>query len=89
MKAITQEEKDLKKKCKQFGIETNIATRWSKGTEHHPRSVMIMNKLICIDWLFNNDAFCWKIGGDGDSGEELMYEMDIIFELEDKQNLAK
>jgi len=36
------------------------------------------------DFKFNNDYFCWKIGGDGDNGEELMYELDEYFAAKDK-----
>jgi len=28
----------------------------------------------------------WKVGGDGDIGEELMYQMDAFFELLDKES---
>jgi hypothetical protein len=29
------------------------------------------------------DHFCWKLGGDGDNGETLMFQMDSFFELLD------
>jgi hypothetical protein len=30
------------------------------------------------------DSFGWKVGGDGDNGETLMYEMDAYFEQKDR-----
>jgi hypothetical protein len=35
------------------------------------------------DFKDMDDAFCWKMGGDGDNGESLMYEMDVYFEQKD------
>ena len=32
----------------------------------------------------NNDGFQWNVGGDGDNGENLMFEMDVYFEQKDK-----
>ena len=37
------------------------------------------------DFLDYNDYFCWKVGGDGDNGESLMYQMDAFFELLDRE----
>ncbi len=65
-------------------VETNITTRWEKGMAHHPQSVELFNKLAKIDLEHGGDFFCWKKGGDGDNGEHLMYELDIIFETEDE-----
>ena len=65
-------------------IETNITTRWEKGTPHHPCSIALFEKLAKVDIQYGNDFFCWKSGGDGDNGEHLMYELDIIFETEDQ-----
>jgi hypothetical protein len=36
------------------------------------------------DFKFCDDCFCWKIGGDGDNGESLMYELDEYFAARDK-----
>ena len=55
------------------GVEYNIETRWENGIEHHPKSEKLMERITKIDWLFNNDRFCWKKGGDGDNGEDLMF----------------
>jgi len=63
-------------------VETNIQKRWELGIEHHPRSVELFEQIRRIDWE-NEDYFCWKSGGDGDNGEELMYILDIIFEKQD------
>ena len=65
------------------GIETDVNIRWEKGTDHHPKSEDLMEHLMGIDFVFVDDHFCWKKGGDGDNGEALMYEMDMYFELMD------
>lgn len=39
--------------------------------------------LAHVDFEFFDDAFCWKVGGDGDNGESLMYELDLLMELYD------
>jgi hypothetical protein len=64
-------------------IETDIGKRWEKGIPHHPKSLELMRALCGIDTEYCNDHFCWKVGGDGDNGETLMYEMDIFFERKD------
>ena len=71
------------KKC---GVETDINKRWEKGIQHHQKSVEIVESLVDIDLELCDDYFCWKVGGDGDNGETLMYEMDIYFETLDKLN---
>lgn len=58
--------------------------RWEKGDPHHPVSERIMNFLMDHDYLDYDDFFCWKVGGDGDNGETLMYQLDAFFELMDK-----
>jgi len=50
-----------------------------------PQSIALFTKLSNIDYKFGGDYFCWKHGGDGDNGEHLMYEMDILFEQEDEE----
>jgi hypothetical protein len=67
-----------------WGIETNITKRREDGTEHHPESVRLLDELARIDFELCDDYFCWKSGGDGDNGETLMYELDIIFERRDR-----
>ena len=57
--------------------------RWSLGINHHPRSLELMRFLIENDFRNYNDYFCWKMGGDGDNGETLMYQMDAFFEATD------
>lgn len=66
--------------------ECELGDRWSEGTEHHPRSIALMNAIENIDFCLYNDYFCWKTGGDGDNGETLMYQMDAYFEMLDKVN---
>lgn len=68
-------------------IETDVNKRWEEGTDHHPESEKLMRALKDIDIDLCDDYFCWKVGGDGDNGETLMYEMDIYFEARDKNLL--
>lgn len=61
-----------------------VNRRWRQGISHHPESIALFKKLADIDWKYGDDYFCWKSGGDGDNGETLMFEMDIMFEQEDE-----
>jgi len=69
-------------KAKKFGL-TDL-DRWEEGIEHHPMSERLMRFLSDHDYNDYDDCFCWKMGGDGDNGETLMYQMDTFFELLDK-----
>jgi len=55
--------------------------RWNEGVDHHPMSERLMRFLAEHDLNDYGDYFCWKMGGDGDNGEILMYQMDAFFEL--------
>jgi hypothetical protein len=66
-------------------IEYNITKRWEQGVPHHPKSIALFKRLAEIDFQHCADYFCWKSGGDGDNGETLMYELDILFEERDSQ----
>jgi len=70
-------------KAKELGL-TDL-DRWGEGIPHHPMSQRIMDFLSEHDFNDYGDYFCWKIGGDGDNGEILMYELDAFFELLDKE----
>lgn len=61
-------------------VEYNLTKRWEKGTPHHPKSEALYKRIEDLDFKHNSDYFCWKSGGDGDNGEQLMYLLDIIFE---------
>ena len=63
---------------------TNIS-RWERGINHHPMSERLGRFLAEHDFHDYDDYFCWKVGGDGDNGETLMYEMDAFFEMLDKE----
>jgi hypothetical protein len=56
--------------------------RWEEGIDHHPLSEELVRKIADYDFEYNDDYFCWKVGGDGDNGETLMYVLDMIFEAE-------
>lgn len=72
---------------RKHNIELDPEKRWEAGTDHHPKSVELMEHIEKLDLCFNDDSFCWKTGGDGDNGESLMYLMDMYFELQDKLGL--
>ena len=76
----------MKKYEKVEGVEYDINKRWEEGWPHHPKSVALYKKIEDLDWEFQDDCFCWKSGGDGDNGENLMYLLDIIFDEEDKES---
>jgi len=63
--------------------ETNLTTRWEKGTDHHPKSLALFKRLEAADFKLAGDSFCFKSGGDGDNGETLMFLMDVVFEAQD------
>lgn len=66
-------------KAKELGLTGQ--DRWEDGKGHHVMSKRLMDFLAVHDFNDYNDHFCWKVGGDGDNGESLMYEMDAFFEM--------
>jgi hypothetical protein len=66
-------------------LELTTLDRWGDDISHHPMSERLMEFLAKHDWVDYNGYFDWSIGGDGDNGETLMYQMDAFFELLDKQ----
>jgi hypothetical protein len=65
-------------------VETDTEKRWEQGIPHHPESEKIFAFLRKADEKY--DFFDWKAGGDGDNGEELMYALDVYFDLKDREN---
>jgi len=59
--------------------------RYSECVEHHPMSKRLMEFLAEHDLKDYDDYFDWSVGGDGDNGETLMYQMDAFFESLDKK----
>jgi len=78
--------KDLLEKLNQYQIDGDL-DRWSERVDHHKKSEKIVHWLREIDWMFFNNYFDWEIGGDGDNGETLMYQLDIIFDLIDQMEI--
>ena len=74
----------MKDRLEKAGIDIKT-DRWAEGVPHHPMSESIVRDLVEIDLQLFNDHFCWKVGGDGDNGESLMYELDYLFELYDAE----
>lgn len=68
-------------KAKKNGVTTK--DRWGEGIGHHPKLLELMTFLAEHDFNDCGDSFCWDVGGDGDNGESLMYEMDAYFEQKD------
>lgn len=65
-------------------IEVDIDKRWEEGMDHHPESIRLMKELQAVDKLNGYVAEdLLETGGDGDSGETLMFLMDVVFELRD------
>lgn len=85
---VIEEHENFLERLKKYNIDGNL-DRWKKGIPHHPESLKIMEEISTLDWMFFNNYFCWKMGGDGDNGETLMYMMDIIFELRDAEKNEK
>lgn len=63
-------------------VERDINKRWEQGLDHHSKSISLFKALEKVDLNYG-----WKSGGDGDNGELLMYQLDIIFECEDAKEL--
>ena len=60
----------------------SIEERWEKGNSHDSRSEELGRFIAAQDV---SDSFCWKFGGDGDNGEDLLYALDIWFERKDQK----
>ena len=71
------------KRAKAAGLTQ--ADRWSEGRDHHPMSERVVMFLAEHDFHDYGDSFCWKLGGDGDNGETLAYQLDALFELIDRE----
>ena len=71
-------------KAKELGLTQQ--NRWEQGILHHSMSERLMRFLADHDFNDYNDSFQWNLGGDGDNGESLMYEMDAFFEMLDESD---
>lgn len=71
------------KKAKDLGLTNK--KRWEDGINHHSMSERIVRFLVKHDCNDYGDYFCWKVGGDGDNGETLMYQLDTFFEMIDNE----
>jgi hypothetical protein len=79
---------DKNKYPKLDGVEYDVNKRWEKGFAHHQKSIELYKKIEELDFLFGGDSFCFKSGGDGDNGENLMYLLDIYFEEKEKSRIS-
>jgi hypothetical protein len=64
----------------------SVDERWEQGIDHDPRSHKLYDAIAKIDYEECDDSFCFKSGGDGDNGEQLMYLLDLYFEDLDNEN---
>lgn len=71
------------KKARELGLVQKL--RWEFGIPHHPMSLRLMSFLADHDFIDHDDSFGWNMGGDGDNGESLMFQMDAFFEMLDKE----
>lgn len=71
-------------RAKDLGVTNQ--DRWGEGIDHHPMSERIVRFLVEHDFNDYGDHFGWKVGGDGDNGETLAYQLDAFFEMLDKEN---
>jgi len=67
----------MKKTKKKLKTVISANKRWESGTDHHPKSVALFEKI--------RKVVDWKDRGDGDNGEELMYQLDVIFEAKENK----
>lgn len=64
-------------------VEMDTGVRWEKGMDHHPKSMEVKDLIYKLD-----KEGMYNFGGDGDNGEEILYYLDIYFELKDlEQNV--
>jgi len=88
---LSEQDKNTYEQAKQKfpvvqGINYDLNERWEKGIDHHPKTIALMDRVKDLDFFFNSDYFCWKVGGDGDNGEIFAYVLDVYFEEEDRKN---
>ena len=67
------------KKATELGLTHR--DRWDEGIDHHPMSERLMRFLRDHDFHDYQGYFDWEMGGDGDNGETLAFQMDAFFEL--------
>ena len=77
-------EKGLEDYKRAKGLKLTDMDRWGKGIDHHPMSLRLVSFLSEHDFYDYGGCFDWKMGGDGDNGETLMYQMDAFFEALEK-----
>ena len=67
--------------------ESLTKDRWGQGVDHHDMSNALVRFLADHDFKNCNNYFGWKVGGDGENGETLMYQMDPFSEWLDKNKV--
>ena len=78
---INKAHEESAKKEQESSVITDINKRWEEGIPHHTKSKEVG------DLIFELDTYgAYSFGGDGDNGEEILYYLDIYFEMEDEKN---
>ena len=72
-------------KAKELGLTSK--DRWSEGIEHHPMSERAVRFISEHDFKDYSMHFDWRVGGDGDNGETLMYSLSVQLELLDARSI--
>lgn len=67
----------------------NIDKRWEDGDDHHPKAEELAKLVAKIDQRYNGDSLMLEFGEDGDSGEQLLYALDVIFDAIDNGELEE
>jgi hypothetical protein len=84
--AFSQEMQDFQARLEKFPDIVGPGERWEKGIPHRQDTVALFEEIQSFDFLYMDDYFSWREGGDGDNGETFMYELDVIFELRELEN---
>lgn len=81
-------EQRLLERLRAAGINTDITDRWNRGVEHRVESVELGAEIAALDWMLLDDSFGFKFGGDGDNGEQLLYLLDVLFDLKASEDVV-
>jgi len=58
----------------------NIEERWEKGIAHKPEADKLVRLIKKMDCSMNDGRLDIRCGGDGDTGEDLMYILDELID---------
>ena len=58
----------------------HIAERWEKDIPHKPEAEKLVHLISKMDWDMNGGELDIRVGGDGDTGETLMFILDELID---------